>query len=150
MLLRLARAMNSLGNAQNPQVLAALQDVIKEADQQASERLKRWVQLGHLDGVETGGVRTQEFADALLEAARSNLAATGGPPYAWPVLAEADYHFKPLEVHDTVAALQSCGSAQVFRASDPPDKPWFEEHYCERQFLVFRDGRWLLAGSGRE
>ncbi len=144
MLLRLARARN---RHIEPDTVEMLQGAIMEADRQASERGKRWVDQGYIDYVETGGVLTQEFADYLWFLARDNNAARPGKPWAWAIRPEELYRFEVLELHETAALLQSCGVEKVYRPDDPPDQPWYEYEFCERQFLVKRDDTWLLSGA---
>ena len=57
-----------------------------------------------------------------------------------------DYSFEVLEIHDTIATLGICGMAAVYRA-DSPEKPWFETDYCGRQFLIRRDGAWVISAA---
>lgn len=144
MLLRLARARNA---GVDPAVVGALQAVIKEADRQATERGRRWVEQGYFDTVEAGGVLTQEMVDYLINRVRDNLEVRQGPPKSWGVTPEASYVFEVLELHETVAVLGLCALGQAYRATDPPGQPWFERQYCGRQFLVLREGVWLVSGA---
>jgi hypothetical protein len=145
MLVRLARARNAEGNAQDAEVVETLQGIVLEADRQATERMKRWVEIGYVDEVGLEGIRTQEFGDYLLFVARDSVAARPNAELAWSV---AEGHsFEVVEIHDTIAVLTVCGTAKVYRKSDPPDRPWFIQSGCGRQIFVLRDGRWLISGA---
>lgn len=144
MLLRLARARNQ---AVAPDAAAVLEGVVREADRQATERGKRWVMQGYADGVATGGVRTEEFAEYIWYWVRDNLEVRQGPPKAWTVRPAENYQFTVLEVHDNVGVLEVCGLDKVYRASDPEGTPWFQQQYCGRQFMVKHGGEWLISAA---
>jgi hypothetical protein len=144
MLVRLARARNAEGNAQDAEVIETLKGIVLEADRQATERDKHWVEIGFADRVELAGIRTQEFADYLLFMARDALEVRQTKPFSWTVT--HDNTFEVLEAHDTVATLLVCGTATVYRA-ESPEVPWFEQDYCERQFMVRRGESWVIAAA---
>jgi hypothetical protein len=144
MLVRLARARNAEGNAQDAEVIETLKGIVLEADRQATERDKHWVEIGFADRVELAGIRTQEFADYLLFMARDALEVRQTKPFSWTVT--HDNTFEVLEAHDTVATLLVCGAATVYRA-ESPEVPWFEQDYCERQFMVRRGESWVIAAA---
>lgn len=145
MLVRLARARNAEGNAEDAQAIETLKGIVLEADRQATERMKRWVEIGHPDEVPLEGIRTQEFADYLMFIALDSVAARPNGEMAWSV---AEGHtFEILELHDNIAVLSVCGTSKVYRESDPPERPWFTRSGCGRQILVRHDGQWLISGA---
>ncbi len=143
MLVRLARARN---RHIEPSTVEALQDIIKEADRMGTEDGRRWVELGYIDEVPTGGIMTQEFVEYIEKRARESLAARGGEPRTWAVVLTESYEFGVLELHETIAVLSVCGVAEVYHKRDP-GQPWFEESYCGRQFLVRKNDQWYLAAA---
>ncbi|HYF77085.1 MAG TPA: S-layer homology domain-containing protein [Symbiobacteriaceae bacterium] len=148
MLLRLARARNSAGNADNPAVIEALQNVVREADRQAAVRGKKTVDQGYLEPPELGGVLTQELADQIWYRSRANLQARGDRPLAWTESPADSYRFTVSEAHDTIAELHVCAHAVVYSYElGDENHVFFEQDYCERQFLVLLNGQWLIAGA---
>jgi len=144
MLVRLARARNAEGNAQDAEVIETLKGIVLEADRQGTALDKHWVEMGYADDVPLIGLLTHEFADYLLFTARDALAVRQTKPYAWIVTRE--HEFEVLEAHDTTATLLVCGKATVYRV-EAPDTAWFEQNYCERQFMVLRGGNWLISAA---
>ncbi|HWI51559.1 MAG TPA: S-layer homology domain-containing protein [Symbiobacteriaceae bacterium] len=147
MLVRLARGRNAEGNANNPEVIEALKGVVLEADRQGTVQGKRWVQQEYLDPVETGGVLTQEFAQFLDFTAADNLEVRNTAPRAWYERIPEKYRFEVLEVHDATAVLQVCGTEQYYRLSDPSGSPWFQQNFCERQYMISTLGSWLISSA---
>lgn len=147
MLLRLARARNAYGNAADPAVITALQEAVKAADRWAAKTEKHWMEIGHTDLPDLEGLMTQEMGEDFLHWAQEGEQARPNGQRGYTVNDESSYVFRTLEVHDTIADLNVCGLAKVYRATDPPEKPWFTQKYCGRQFLVLRDGRWIVAGA---
>jgi hypothetical protein len=147
MLLRLARARNADGNAENTEVITALQDAVKAADRWGTETEKHWMEINHLDRPDLEGLMTVELGEAFFNSAEDAAQVRPNGQRAYTVDDESSYVFTTLEVHATIADIVACGLAKVYRATDPPDRPWFEQKYCGRQFLILRDGRWILTGA---
>src|SRR5690606_32523223 len=114
MLLRLARAMNSQGNADNPAVIAELERVIREADRWASSVAKSRAEQGVLFYAENENLITKELAERVWYTARDSLAVKGGKPRTWGVHDPELFRAQVLEVHDNVAILEYCTGGKVY------------------------------------
>lgn len=147
MLVRLARARNSEGHRNDPDFIARLQSVAEDADRKYTEENRRWVMQGEYDGLNLDGLATPELVAEIDNAIRDNLMVRPGPPRSWNVVDEGSYQFQTIEVHDTMASLGVCNLVKVYRATDPPEAPWWSETVCNRQFFVRRDGLWLIAAT---
>jgi len=146
MLLRLARAMNSLGHAEDPEVFKQLTEIIKEADRQGTERGRRGSLQRQFVPVEAAGILTQEFADYLLW--RNRDAYLNAPEFiwGWQVNVEEAYRFEAVEIHDNIAVVKVEGAVDYYRA-DAPDKPQERWYYDGLQFFIRRNGKWLLCAA---
>ena len=147
MLVRLARARNAEGRAGDPGFVAGLQEVIREADRQYTVENRRWVEQGEFDGLHLDGLLTPEFISEYENAIRDELLVKQIPPRSYNIVPEDSYRFEVVELHDSVAVIAACNLVKVYRASDPPEAPWFEETICARQFFVYRDGLWQISAA---
>src|SRR5690606_37619607 len=147
MLLRLARAMNSQGNADNPAVIAELENVIKEADRQSAESAKRQVEQGRIEYVYLEGLETVEMAERVWYMSRDAQAVKGGKPSTWGVHHPEAFRAQVVEVHDNIATLEYCTRGDVYHIDNPSEPRWTDQQSCGRQFFTKQNGKWLISAA---